>query len=362
MLLASGACASDDDGSSAPAPATTQPATTEPATTEPATTEPATTEPATTEPATTEPATTEPATTEPATTEPATCADRVGGVNEVTLTAGGADHPVRVFVPSAFAGEPLPTVLNWHGLGSTGPEQAVYTGYEDLAEAEGFIVVHPTGVPGSGDTRNSWELADFQDPNRDDVAFANALIDMVVDEWCADASRVYSTGMSNGGFFTARLVCEVADRIAAASSIAGTYHPDDCTPARSVPYLAFHGTDDLVVPFDGGGESVLLTDDDPVLRAFFEQVMPDEFAEFAADAGCTLDPTETDVGDEVIRYDYPDCDGGVPLAFFEVTGGGHTWPSSPLAEAQEGALGYTTADVDATADSWAFFQQHALDS
>ena len=146
-------------------------------------------------------------------------------------------------------------MLNWHGLGSNGPEQAAFTGYEALAASEGFIVVHPTGVPSPDTDANSWELVDGQDLARDDIAFANALIDTLIDEWCADPSRIYSTGMSNGGYFTARLVCEVADRIAAASSVAGTFHPDGCSPARPVPYLAFHGTEDLVVPFDGSGES-----------------------------------------------------------------------------------------------------------
>ena len=55
-----------------------------------------------------------------------------------------------------------------------------------------------------------------------------------------------------------------------------------------------------------------------------------------------------------------DCDGDASLVFFEITGGGHTWPSSPVAD-QVAALGYTTDDVDATADSWAFFEGYTLD-
>ena len=62
----------------------------------------------------------------------------------------------------------------------------MYTGYEALAAAEGFIVVHPTGVPSPGTDANSSELVDGQDPGRDDIAFANALIDTLIDEWCAD--------------------------------------------------------------------------------------------------------------------------------------------------------------------------------
>jgi polyhydroxybutyrate depolymerase len=318
--------------------------------------------PTTSEPTSAPASTTTPATTvlpPPAAEALLDCLPLTSGVNEFSLEAGGADHPVRVFVPSSYDGQRLPTVLDWHGLVSNGVEQAVLSGYEELAEADGFIVVHPTGVPAAGDTRNSWELADFQDPARDDLAFADALIQLIVADWCADPARIYSTGMSNGGYFTSRLVCHRADRIAAAVSVAGTYHLDDCTPARPVPYLSFHGTDDQVVPFNGGGQSVLATDD-PASRSFFEQVMPAEFAEFAADAGCTLEPTSTAVGDDVIRYDYEGCAGGTPMTFFEVTGGGHTWPGSPIADAVAGTLGYTTNTVDATADGWAFFQQHAL--
>ena len=41
--------------------------------------------------------------------------------------------------------------MNFHGFGSNGQQRAGLTGYEDLAEAEGFVVVHPTAVPASGD-------------------------------------------------------------------------------------------------------------------------------------------------------------------------------------------------------------------
>ena len=304
------------------------------------------------------PSTSATATSVTASTTP-TCGDLVVGVSEFTLTAGGADHPVRVFVPSTYAGAVLPLVVNWHGLGSNGSEQAAVTRYEELAERERFIVVHPTGVPAAGDSRNSWQLA-ATSGERDDLRFADHLLDRLIADWCVDANRVYSTGMSNGGFFTARLVCEMADRFAAASSVAGLYHVDDCAPSRPVPYLAYHGTDDTVVPFDGDGQSILIgADADPALSVFFEQVMPDEFAEFAADAGCDPTPAVTTIGD-VIRYDYIGCRNDVPMSFFEVTGGGHTWPNWPVAGAVEALFGYTTTAVDATVDSWQFFEQHSL--
>lgn len=304
---------------------------------------------------TTAPSTTAPPDEEP-TDEGGTCAP---GPSEFVLDAGSVSHDVRVFTPSIADGSPLPVVLNWHGLGSNGPQQADFSAYEGQAETEGFIVVHPTGQPGTGDDRNAWELEQFDVPDRDDVAMASALIDRLVADYCADEARVYSTGMSNGGFFTSRLVCDLSDRIAAAVSVAGLTHPDSCEPSRPVPFMAFHGTADNVVPFSGG-ESVLANGAAGIAAEFFEQSMPEEFAQFAADAGCGETPAVTEISNEVIRYDYSGCNDDVPLVFFEIVGGGHTWPGSPLGPLLVDALGLTTDDVSATADGWAFMSQFEL--
>ena len=67
------------------------------------------------------------------------CASLPRGVSEFTLDAGGGVHDVRLYVPESVSVDPAPTVLNWHGLGSSGVEQAALSGYEALAETEGFI-------------------------------------------------------------------------------------------------------------------------------------------------------------------------------------------------------------------------------
>lgn len=283
------------------------------------------------------------------------------GIGRISSEAGGPIQGAQVYVPTTFDGTLWPVVINWHGLGSDGPQQALFTDYEALAEREGFIVVHPTGTPGPGDSRNSWELIQLDVPNRDDVAFANDVIDQLIADFCVDESRVYSTGMSNGGFFTSRLLCDMADRIAAGVSVAGLSHPDECEPSRAVPFMAFHGTADEVVPFAGGQSSLVEDNATEGFADFFAQVMPDEFAEFAADFGCEPDPEVSDVGVETIRYDYVGCDDDVPLIFYEVTEGGHTWPNSPLGPLLLDSLGYTTTDVDATADGWAFMSQFSLE-
>ncbi len=293
-----------------------------------------------------------------------------GSTQEIQVETAGNTYPVRLFIP-AGQGEHTtadgrhPVVLNWHGLGSDGFQQALLTNYEALAEDEGFIVVHPTGSGGgvgmaAGGMPTGWELQQFDVPERDDVAMVEMLIDRLVADHCADPSRIYSTGMSNGGFFTSRLVCELADRIAAAVTVAGISHPDDCRPARPVPLMAFHGTADAIVPFDGG-PSQLQGDDAPaVVVDFFDQVMPEELAEFAADFGCRPDPDRVAISSEVTAFDHPGCTDDVPVRFVEIDGGGHTWPGALFGVVMAESLGHTTTDVSATADGWRFMSRFTL--
>lgn len=126
---------------------------------------------------------------------------------------------------------------------------------------------------------------------------------------------------------------------------------------------AYHGTSDLAVPFDGGPSLFAGSDEWPRdLVAMLSHDISAEFAEFAADAGCDFVPDLSQIGDDVTQYNYVGCVDGTPITFFEVAEAGHTWPNTPILEEVGDALGYTTTDVDAAVDSWAFFQQHSLNT
>jgi len=288
-------------------------------------------------------------------------AGTVAGITTATFEFEGVERVYEQVVPASYDDtSPSPVVLNWHGLGSNGVEQVGFSDYAALAETEGFIVIAATGLPDDAD-RNSWELTAEQFPERDDLAFANALLDRVIETLCADASRVYTTGMSNGGYFSSVLVCEMSDRIAAAASVAALSHADDCDPARVVPYIGFHGTNDEVVPFDGSGESSLAPG---VIVPLFQLKILDEFTEFAVQAGCDADPAVAEFSPEVTSYDFANCADGASMTFYEIEGGGHTWPGSTVSLALSEALGLgaTTDEINASETSWAFFEQYALDS
>lgn len=366
--LAIAACSSSDaTDTGAPAGAETSTTSTEPPSTAPPSTAASSTSGPLTSPTTGETSVSETADT----CQPAAASEpgRQAAI-QFELDAAGSVYPVRLYVPgdsplAAQAGGRYPLVLDWHGLGSDGFQQALLTNYETVAEAEGFLVAHPTGGGSGDDTggglRTGWELAQFDIPGRDDLAMAEALIDLLVADYCADPNRVYSTGMSNGGFFTSRLVCDLADRIAAAVAVAGVTHHDTCAPSRPVPFMAFHGTADTIVPFDGGRSQLEGSGAPPELVEFFDQVMPDELAQFAADFACDPEPDTTAVSDEVTVSEYRGCADDVPVRFVEIEGGGHTWPGAFLGVFMTEALGATTTDVNATVDGWRFMSRFSLD-
>lgn len=298
------------------------------------------------------------------------CLDPTPGASRIVLDAGGALHEVRIYVPStrdSTSGFPL--VMNFHGFGSNGDQQAAFTGYEELAEQESFIVVHPTAVPSSADEegRNSWEMRALDDPAKDDIEFVNDLLDLLIEGYCVDQTRVYATGMSGGGLFTSQLVCEMSDRLAAAVSVAGIAYPEGCDPVEPVPFWAIHGSEDPTVPFDGDISGSRFDGEDFV-EVLFSEPMPDQFARFADAMGCDPVAEQVQTSADVITSTYTGCADDVPLIFQTVVGGGHAWPGSPLAEPDspfaeplQALQGYTTFDIAATADAWAFFEQHRRD-
>lgn len=280
----------------------------------------------------------------------------------LTLDFQGRERNVEMLIPSAYDGTtPIPLVLNWHGLGSTGAEQLAFSAYGDIAEREGFLVAAADGLVAPNDGRTSWELVAATgdtDPTRDDLAFADHLLDSIEASFCIDTSRVYSTGMSNGGYFTSLLVCAIADRIAAAASVAGFVHPEECPAERPVPTIAFHGTDDATVPYAGGGASDLLPEGTAI--ALFEPAIPDEFADLAAQFGCAAEPELVEYSPNVTSHNYVGCP--VEMTFYEVRESGHTWPGSPISLiiSQGAGLGVTSDEISATEVSWEFFSRHTL--
>ncbi len=268
--------------------------------------------------------------------------NKSSGTKSIDLEHDGMDREFRIRVPSGYDSEvPTPVVLNFHGRSMTGEQQALLSGMDPVADAEGFIAVYPEGTGSFEQTFNGgWCCGSAQSRGIDDVGFTAAILDKLEADYCIDSARVYAIGMSNGGFMSHRLGCDLADRITAIGGVAGTLGMFDCSPSRPVPVIHFHGTDDSVVPYDG----------------FAGQVSaPGSIDTWRRVNGCDGgSETYFEKGDVTCER-WTGCDEGAEVRLCTVEGGGHTWPGGT--SSFFGALGKTTDNISATEHSWEFFSQ-----
>ncbi|MBI3467483.1 MAG: hypothetical protein HY000_31120 [Planctomycetes bacterium] len=235
------------------------------------------------------------------------------------------------------------------------------TGFSPVADKHGFAVAYPDGINGlwrfwEGDAAPAKKkLARVK---AEDIGFIAELIDQLIKEGVADRRRVYVTGISNGSYMTNRLGCELSDRIAAIAPVAGTIPKimsEHMKPGRPIPVIYFHGTEDKIVGVNGAD---FLTKRELSLSA-------DELVEWwAKHNGCTakpeLDklPDKADDGTTVERNSFSAGKAGAPVIYYEVHGGGHTWPGG-FAQ-PEALLGKTCRDINASEIIWEFFSKHQL--
>lgn len=276
-----------------------------------------------------------------------------------TLQVAGEERWYLLSVPAAHDGEgPLPLVVEFHGL-AQGAERAADTGrLDDLGELEGFVSVFPNGS--GSPVRWNERLADAANA---DFELVTTVLDDLGEELCVDLARTYATGLSYGAIMSSAMACRFADRFAAIAPVAGLQRPDGCDPARPVPVLAFHGTADPILLFNGGigdlgaalaGRPLALPDEPVDLEG---EGYPAAVRAWAEANGCGEQSDERRTPNVVDRS--YECPPEAEVGFVIIEGGGHTWPGSEAFEALEAIVGPTTDEVDATREGWAFFERHA---
>jgi len=269
-------------------------------------------------------------------------------VTHVELSHDGDTRSYELYVPPGYDGTtPLPVVLNFHGLTSSGPLQQEGTKMDELAAREDFIVAYPNGLD------NSWNAGvccgRSAETNVDDVGFTRAVIEDLGARACIDTTRVYATGMSNGGFLSHRLACEAADVIAAAAPVAAVLAIDEsaCNPSRPIPILQLNGTADPLVSYEGGGLA-----DSPSAQESIDG--------WIARDGCSGEPQITYENGAATCETVSECDGEVSVTLCSIEGAGHCWPGQPCPERLGSLVGEPTFDIDANEVMWELFSTAKL--
>lgn len=269
------------------------------------------------------------------------------GVTETkTVTANGKSRNFLVHLPKSYTGaEPLPLVLNFHGLGSNGGQQLLLTGLSSLADREGFIAVAPNAVNGS------WDLPTTNNPTATtETSYLEAMTKYLKSNYCVDSQRVYSMGLSQGSAMTFLLACAPKSTVAAFGGVGATFYRSQCGRSDPAPIIYFHGTKDKVVPINGGK-----TPSQPVGPAMTA------IEDWAGHNKCARNPAEK-VDSDITTFTWSNCAGDADVIYHRITGGGHTWPGTDptIAGFMESSLGKTTQTISATESIWEFFEQHTL--
>ncbi|MDT0595238.1 alpha/beta hydrolase-fold protein [Glaciecola petra] len=262
--------------------------------------------------------------------EPSTPIIQKGKITK-QIEVNGITREYIIYVPENYTrNTSQPLLMSFHGL--TGNMELNYgnTKFNEQAESNNFIAVHPNGLS------NRWTLtAD----NNADVDFIQALLDEVEKDFNIDSNRIYSTGMSMGGFFSFHLACKLSDRIAAIASVTGSMYQhaiNDCSPSKPMPILQIHGTEDDIVDYSSIAG----------LLDFWTNHNNTEITPVTSN----IPDVDAEDGSTVERLEYLNGDQGVEVHHLKITGGGHDWA---------GFRG--NMDINATEEVWNFVKDYDLD-
>jgi polyhydroxybutyrate depolymerase len=272
------------------------------------------------------------------------------------LTPDGRTRTYIVHIPLGFpTKKPYPLVLVFHGGMGTGARAKKATNFDAKADAKGFIVVYPDGIghhwnDGRGNVN----------PTIDDVGFVRQLIGNLVSRLPIDSRRIYAAGISNGGHFSLRLGCELADVLAAVATDIGPMPANllpVCKPVRPIGVIGIQGAADPITPV-GGGEVA----SSPMfgLGKGGEVESAEKTMNFWASVnGCASRPTlvreppRVNDGTSVEKYTYAGCNSGGSVVYYIVQGMGHSWP--PQVGPAPQITGPTSYNINATDLMWDFF-------
>lgn len=261
----------------------------------------------------------------------------------------GLTRTYILYVPANYTGlTNVPLLFNFHGYGSNANQQMSYGNFRPIADTAGFLIVHPQGTLDNSNTTHF--NVGWGGSGTDDLGFTEALIDSLSADYTIDQSRIYSTGMSNGGFMSFHLACNLSNRIAAIGSVTGSIVPftlTNCNATHPTPVLQIHGTVDPTVPYNGGaGWSESITS----LMTYWAN-----YNNCAIPATTTAVPnTNTTDGSTVEKIVYENGENCTQIVHFKITGGAHTWPGSAF------PLSGTNYDINASKEVWNFVSKYNL--
>ena len=254
---------------------------------------------------------------------------------------------------------PLPILFHLHGGGGTGKGtvKLTYGRFNEIADREGFIVVYPDAIAKNWNDGRTEHLKP-ENIGVDDVGFIEAIVERLKSQYQIDPDRIFTTGMSNGGFMSTRLLCDRAElfrggAILTASISEGYF--SQCAPSQPVGVLVMNGTADPIVPYTGGEIRLFGKNRGSILSH-------EDFVAFWKEKNGCLEELQVEHipntkpwdGTQVEIRNFRNCHPRGALKVYEIQGGGHTWPGGRQYLGRR-LIGNTSREINACDVIWDFF-------
>jgi poly(hydroxyalkanoate) depolymerase family esterase len=273
--------------------------------------------------------------------------------------AAGLQCDYELFVPMSTTAPPgsRPLVLMLHGCTQNPADFAAGTRMNELAQAQGFIVLYPAQSRQMNPQGCwNWFKHSHQRRGHGEPELLASLTRTVMQHHGVDPARVYVAGLSAGGAMAAvlgtcypelyaavgvhsGLAAGVAhDLPSALAAMKGAPPAAPAAPANGKPVIVFHGDADATV-HPHNAAAVVACSTHPTATATTETVAPDR-------------PGQRRATCRVHRR----ADGHVVAEHWTVHGAGHAWSGGSPAGSYTDASG-----PDASAAMWRFFEEHPLE-
>ena len=265
------------------------------------------------------------------------------GINEYEITFQGLDRDFIVYIPDSYEHiSKSSVVFVFHGFGGSNDQIMFNSDINSIAERENFIVVYPQGSSFFGYPH--WNVGGWTNLSSvDDVGLIAFLIELISQEYNINHDRIYATGMSNGGFFSFLLGCQLSEKFAAVASVTGSMTSEtfnECNPQREVPILQIHGTDDSIVTYNGNSA---------IGSIGVSQVL----SYWSSNNYCSTNPEVSDIADSnpndnihVQRFLFDGGINGSVVEHYKIYGGEHVW--------------FNYEDINSSELIWEFFSNHDI--
>ena len=274
------------------------------------------------------------------------------------ITVNGTKRTYILHLPKNYSESgKYPLVLIFHGGGGNAAQMQNYMKMDPIADREGFITVYPQGL---NKHWNDGRELDQKVSSNDDLSFVKQLLDTVSNHYNINKERIFSTGISNGGFMSIFLSYKLSDRLLAVAPVCASI-PDkiypDFHPSQPISILLINGTKDPLVPFEGGtvGNSLIggrgnCTSTDSTIKRYLQingssnslktTAVPDD----APFDGCTA-----------TRFEYDGGKNNTRVVLIKITNGGHTLPGASQ-YLPKFIIGKVCYDFKGNEEIWKFFK------